>query len=273
MANKRMGTRLITGTIDFLNLPKAAQALYQQCTNESDDDGIVDARLIMRVGNFRKRDLEALLSNDYVRLINAEKSIVWVTNWQRYNTIKPGRGTPSVYREDLLRSVPDIKNALFKPKIDKKCRTNDSVELERESESELDQSMLEPDVESESEPEEYGVNTARMASPHGKFFMESCPDVLKNGMHNLVCMYGDTPETRLMSVVTIKLFRLEMWKPDTCFRLAKRFTELNSAGLSRKWKDDKWQSMLEGFVESEQTGSDYDEWMESCEDGEDLPFG
>lgn len=80
MANRRMGTRLITGTIDFLNLPKAAQALYQQCVNESDDDGIVDARLILRIGNFRKRDLEALISGDYVRLINAEKSIVWVTN-------------------------------------------------------------------------------------------------------------------------------------------------------------------------------------------------
>lgn len=269
MANKRMGTRLITGTIDFLNLPKAAQALYQQCTNESDDDGIVDARLIMRVGNFRKRDLDALLNGDYVRLINAKKSIVWVTNWQRYNTIKKGRGIPSVYREDLIRAVPDIKNALFKPKTDNKWRTNDSPELELELELEPDKSRSELELESESE-----LRLDRMASPSGDFFTEQCPPVMEEYLQNLIYEYGDSVYTKIMCVVALKMFRLRKWCPDTCTELAERFMELNEQGVNKKWSGNKWQAMLDKFVSQEMRDDDYMDWVNSAEEEEydDLPF-
>lgn len=267
MANRRMGTRLITGTIDFLNLPKAAQALYQQCVNESDDDGIVDARLILRIGNFRKRDLEALISGDYVRLINAEKSIVWVTNWQRYNTIKHGRGTPSTYRDDLVRSVPDIKNALFKPKTGKKCRTNDSVELERESESESEESMPETDVESESVRDD--INITRLLSPSGDFFTERPSEDMDDAIQSFIDEYGDGTEERMACIVALKIFRLKVWKPKTSMSLASKFMRLNRHGIKRKWDSNKWQSMLEGFVKSELRESDYDEWAEDTEDDYD----
>lgn len=271
MANKRMGTRLITGTIDFLNLPKAAQALYQQCTNESDDDGIVDARLIMRVGNFRKRDLEALISSGYVRLINAEKSIVWVTNWQRYNTIKPGRGTPSIYRDDLLRSVPDIKNALFKPKTGKKCRTNDSIELESELELDKSRSELESELEPEPEPD---LRLNRMASSSGDFFVEQCPPVMEEYLQNLIYEYGESVYTKIMCVVVLKMFRLRKWCPDTCIELAERFMELNEQGVNKKWSGDKWQTMLDKFVSQEMRDDDYMDWVNSAEEEEydELPF-
>lgn len=271
MANRRMGTRKITGTMDFLNLPKAAQALYQQFINESDDDGINDARLIMKVGNFRKRDLDALIEGDYVRLINAKKNIIWVTNWQSFNTIKSDKGTPSVYREDLLRSVPDIKNALFTPNTNKKGRTKYSLELESESESELEESRseLESVVESESKTK---PNISRMFAPSHDFFIEQCPDVLEYDLQNLSYAYGKTAETKLTCVVAIKLFRLELWKPKTCIELAKRFTELNSHGLKQNWNDGKWQKMLEGFVDSEYTESDYDDWIENQDAESELPF-
>lgn len=225
MARRRMVTRTITGTVDFLEMPKAAQALYLQLVSESDDDGITDCRPILKVGNFRKRDLEVLLKNDYVRMLDEQKSVIWVTDWQDFNTVKTGQGTPSVYREYLLRAVPDIKNALFTPKTGTKKRQSGALELE----SELEEKRISSRVSLDEKPATGGNSETNKQTDK---------------------LISDSVEHKLMA--------FQKWKPETVQTLTEKFLELNPD--SETWNAQKLQRRIDGFVASERTPADFAEW-------------
>lgn len=114
----------IVGSNKFIMLPKAAQALYMHFIANADDDGIVEADSVMRLVRARRRDLEALASAGYVTVIEQASNIVYISGWQSTNTIYDYRGTASIYRETLLEHFPAMRDALFKPRIDKKSQQN-----------------------------------------------------------------------------------------------------------------------------------------------------
>ena len=118
MANRRMTSRHITSTVQFTSMPVGARALYLHLMDESDDDGVVVGAMIIRMANLRNRDLDTLIENGYVvPLVDTPKKerIVYITHWHDCNTYRYPI-PPSKYRENLLLTLPNIKNRLFKAK-------------------------------------------------------------------------------------------------------------------------------------------------------------
>ena len=122
MAKRRMISCTIVGINEFIMLPKAAQALYFHLIANADDDGIVEGDAVMRLVRARRRDLEALTSAGYVYVLEPASNILYIPGWQSNNTIYNYRGTASIYRETLIEHFPAMKDALFKPRTDKKSQ-------------------------------------------------------------------------------------------------------------------------------------------------------
>lgn len=120
MANRRMTSRHITSTVQFTSMSAGARALYLHLNDESDDDGIVSGAMIIRMANCRNKDLDVLIENGYVvELVDTpvKERVVYITHWHDCNTYKHPI-IPSKYRDNLLMTIPNIKNRLFKAKTD-----------------------------------------------------------------------------------------------------------------------------------------------------------
>lgn len=118
MANRRMTSRHVTSTVQFTSMSAGARALYLHLNDESDDDGIVIGAIIIRMANCRNRDLDVLIENGYVvPLVDTPKKerVVYIRHWHDYNSYKHPI-VASKYRDNLIKTLPDIKNRLFTAK-------------------------------------------------------------------------------------------------------------------------------------------------------------
>ena len=118
MANRRMTSRHVTSTVQFTSMSAGARALYLHLNDESDDDGIVIGAIIIRMANCRNRDLDVLIENGYVvPLVDTPKKerVVYIRHWHDCNTYRHPI-IPSKYRNNLIKTLPDIENRLFKAK-------------------------------------------------------------------------------------------------------------------------------------------------------------
>lgn len=149
MAKRRMISCTIVGSNKFIMLPKAAQALYMHFVANADDDGIVEADSVMRLVRARRRDLEALASAGYVTVIEQASNIVYIPGWQSFNYIPKGRGTPSEYRETLIRHFPAIENALIKPRKADNLQQNDGITEAKQNPIQSKGSQSEPEANTE----------------------------------------------------------------------------------------------------------------------------
>lgn len=130
MANRRcIDVRKICSA-SFIDLGKAAQALYLHIIANADDDGICEAKLVLRIAGIRKTALDDLIRAGFITMIIPDKYVVYINGWQAFNTIDARYGQPSNNRETLKAFFPDIKLVDFKRK------TSDMhVSNSRESES------------------------------------------------------------------------------------------------------------------------------------------
>lgn len=120
MAQKRMSSKAVTSTVQFTSMPAGARALYWHLNDESDEDGIVDGAMVIRMANCRNRDLDTLIENGYAIPLKGtppKERVVYLTHWHYLNSYKHPI-TPSRYRDNLLLTMPDSKNRLFKAKTD-----------------------------------------------------------------------------------------------------------------------------------------------------------
>jgi hypothetical protein len=127
-----------------------ARALYLHLMDESDDDGIVVGAIIIRMANLRNRDLDTLIENGYVTPLKdtpPKERVVYITHWHDCNTYRY-KIVPSKYRDNLLLTLPDIKNRLFKTK------TEDSLPTETGEEKEDKETETREEKASEAKPRE-----------------------------------------------------------------------------------------------------------------------
>lgn len=118
MAQKRMSSKNVTSTVQFTSMPMGARTLYWHLNDESDEDGIADGAMVIRMANCRNRDLDILIENGYAVPLKGtpkKERIVFLPYWHYLNTYKHPI-TPSRYRFNLLMTLPDIENRLFKVK-------------------------------------------------------------------------------------------------------------------------------------------------------------
>lgn len=139
LANRRCISSKITESLQFYNLSKASQALYLHLIANADDDGIAEGKLVLRLGGFKGRDLQGLIESGFVTVIEPSNNIVYVENFQSFNTLKDDRSTPSIYRQHLIDRFPALENVLFKPKRNAFGKQNDSVSQSKLSQGKSNQ--------------------------------------------------------------------------------------------------------------------------------------
>lgn len=97
----------------------------------ADDDGVVEAFPIMRMVGATEDDLKILMDKVFVYILN-DDLVAYVNNWTEHNKVRLERKVDSLYKELLLRVVPDIDYREPKRKVPKvngrqmtdKCQTD-----------------------------------------------------------------------------------------------------------------------------------------------------
>ena len=136
MANRRRFSTKICQSYSFLGMSAGAQALYLAILGMCDDDGIFEISFAKRIANRRKQDVEALLSNGYIAIIDDRLNLGYVVDWHSFNDLKADRCTPSVHRQTLINTFPNIENSLFKPKKNAFGIQKDSLDKNNEEDTE-----------------------------------------------------------------------------------------------------------------------------------------
>jgi len=99
MAVKRMLSKHIIKSDQFLDMPASTQALYFHLCMEADDDGIVsNPRLVMRQCSCTADDIHLLLAKKFV--LQFKSGVLVIKHWLIHNTIQSDRYTPSTYTEE-----------------------------------------------------------------------------------------------------------------------------------------------------------------------------
>ena len=105
MAEKRMFTKKIVDSDDFLDLPPSAQALYFHLNMAADDDGFVNnPRKIQRGCDASAEDFDVLVKERFVLCFDG---LAVIKHWRMHNTIRKDRYKPTPYTEQM--ALLDIK--------------------------------------------------------------------------------------------------------------------------------------------------------------------
>lgn len=107
MAEKRMFTKKIVDSDDFLDMPLSTQCLYFHLNMRADDDGFVNnpKRIKSYIGA-SDDDLKLLIAKRF--LICFETGVIVIKHWRMHNTLRKDRHTPTQYQE--LLDTLDVKD-------------------------------------------------------------------------------------------------------------------------------------------------------------------
>lgn len=100
MADRRMLSKAITESDDFLDMPLSAQALYMHLSMSADDDGFVDGpKKTRRMVGASDEDFQALVDKGYV--IMFDSGVAVIRHWRAHNYIRSDRYKKTIYTEEL----------------------------------------------------------------------------------------------------------------------------------------------------------------------------
>ena len=131
MADRRMFSKRIINTARFLTMPLSTQALYFHLGLAADDDGVVEAFTTMRQVMASQDDLRILVAKGFVKLLN-DDMVAYIMDWRENNKIRADRKTDSLYKDLLLKVVPDAELLAPRQRADaKKQDTGCPVDVQR----------------------------------------------------------------------------------------------------------------------------------------------
>lgn len=129
-----MVSKLIYDSERFLKMSVSARDLYTYLILHADDDGVVEAGTVLRLTKGADDDLNLLIYKNFITMLDPENKVVYVNDWLLHNTIRADRKTNSVYKDLLLKILPDVKMVEKKPRTDRIPKLEqhnvDSPELE-----------------------------------------------------------------------------------------------------------------------------------------------
>jgi hypothetical protein len=103
-----MFNKSIIGSARFLKMPIDSQNLYFHLGMYADDDGVVEAFPIMKLTNSSEDNLRVLVSKGFIKVLN-DDLVSFITDWQEHNLIRADRKVNSIYRDLLLKIVPEVE--------------------------------------------------------------------------------------------------------------------------------------------------------------------
>lgn len=113
MAQRRMFNLKIVDSARFLKMPVSSQLLYFHLGMRADDDGVVEGFNVLRMTGLNEDDLKILVAKGYVQVLN-EDLVSFITDWREHNLIRADRKTDSLYKDLLLKVIPQVE--LIEPK-------------------------------------------------------------------------------------------------------------------------------------------------------------
>lgn len=97
MADRRMFAKSVVGSAKFLRMPSTARLLYYDLGMAADDDGVVEAFVVMRTTGASEDDFSILVAKQFVIILDEENLIVYITDWNSNNYIRNDRYKQSYY--------------------------------------------------------------------------------------------------------------------------------------------------------------------------------
>ena len=125
MAEKRMFTKKITQSDEFLSMPHSSQNLYFHLNMEADDEGFVNSpKKVMRFINASEDDLKILLTKRFI--LAFESGVIVIKHWKMHNVIRPDRlkETDYVREKSQLMTEENGKYRIIDGQLTDKCRTS-----------------------------------------------------------------------------------------------------------------------------------------------------
>lgn len=117
MGNHRMFSKRIINSAKFLRMPPSSRLLYYDLGMEADDDGVVEAFSVMRKTGACEDDLRVLVSKEFITILN-EDLVSYINDWTENNKIRADRKVDSVYKDLVIRLIPDAKLIKSKERAD-----------------------------------------------------------------------------------------------------------------------------------------------------------
>lgn len=103
MANRRMFSKSITNSSNFLMMSQSAQNLYFHLGMNADDDGFCEHFTVMRMTESKPDDLRALVERGFVFIF--DQKVLIIKDWKENNYIQADRYTPSKYIETYKKEI------------------------------------------------------------------------------------------------------------------------------------------------------------------------
>lgn len=135
-ASKRMFSKELCSTDEFLDMPASTQNLYFHLCLEADDDGFVGSpKSVMRKTGASADDYNLLAMKGY--LIAFEKGIVLIRHWKCHNYLRKDRYQPSKYVEERklvyvlennTYSLASDENTILLTALNNKAHTSSIIE-------------------------------------------------------------------------------------------------------------------------------------------------
>ena len=111
MAERRMFSRTILTSDEFLDLSCSARCLYITFNMYADDDGFVNnPKSIMRQCGTSENDLQLLESKNYVIIFDS--GVIVITHWKIHNYIQKDRYNETKYIKEKQQLLVD-KNKIY----------------------------------------------------------------------------------------------------------------------------------------------------------------
>lgn len=119
MAQRRMFSLKIINSARFLKMPIDTQLLYFHLGLNADDDGVVEAFTVMRYAGIAEDNLKILVAKQFVKILN-EDLVTYIIDWTEHNKIRADRKIDSMYKNLLVKMLPDVQPLQSKERADRK---------------------------------------------------------------------------------------------------------------------------------------------------------
>lgn len=109
MAERRMMSKKIIDTDNFLDMPQSTQCLYFHLLLRADDDGFIQSpKSIMRITGCKDDDLKLLVAKGFV--IGFETGVIVIRHWRIHNYVQSDRYSKSELPE---AKCVELKNKVY----------------------------------------------------------------------------------------------------------------------------------------------------------------
>ena len=103
-----MFSKRIVESARFLKMPPSTQNLYFHLGLNADDDGVVEGYNVMMQTGATEDDLKLLVAKGFVTVLN-DDLVTYINDWRENNRIRADRKVDSIYKNLLVKMIPDIE--------------------------------------------------------------------------------------------------------------------------------------------------------------------